>query len=1372
MRRLDSSTGSRWRNGGFKMACCGSALLLLLALAGCSGDGNNGGGGGGSGSEVTVIVSPSTALVQLNQTLQMSSAVVNAPTLALASTNGAVRATNVVTITTVSAHGFAVGNPVQISGVTDTSFIGTFLVATVPSATTFTFAQNGADATSGGGTVLHTAVRWQVNGVDGGAAATGTISVNGLYTAPPNLPPIITATIGAGGAVRASNTVTITTSAAHTFTAGQVVTIIGVTDPPPVTATIAATNGAVRTSNFVTITTTAAHGFFTGQLVTIAGVADTTFNGNFVISSVPSATTFAFLQVAADATSTGGTASVPGTSFNGTFAIATAPSATTFTYAQLGANATSGGGTANTSGVLITAISVADTSKTGTASVGLDSGIILTLTPTVVTVATGEFVQFTATNSGATATTINFLVNDVAGGNATVGTILATGRYTAPAAVPNPATVTVKAQAAADPTKFVTATVTIASAALTPTMTSLWPTVVAQGAAFQDFYIVGTNFISTTAVRFNGMLPPTAPIAVTSTLLRVRIPASMLDMAGVGMVPMQIDTQGGLAMPPAPINVMVTAERPALVGPSPDSVLQGVGVTPMDLHGGYYSTNSTVAEFDNGSLLGTTPDMADPSRKLQAAVNPNQTPGLYAVTVRNAGAAQPIAVTNLAIQPDLTVTAPTVGAPIAVGAMPSAVAMNTATGRAVVLNSGANPPTISVVDVATNAVVATHATHTAAGSSPTGLAVDSVRNLAVVANNGTNDISVINIATGALTIIPPQVITGTSTQLKPVSVGVNPVTGLGLVANQSTNEATVIDLTVVPPAARPNVSVSTGTNPRVAIEPRLNWAIVTPGGAGPVTIVDLAAPNATPARPAKVIATVLLGSNTRGISVNTETRRALLTDPGSAFAQIFSVLDQTVATVTASGGTAMEVGHVATATNPFTDLGVAVNPTTDMVSVIDMRRAQRVAQFAAGTDPVAVDIDPGMNKAVIANQADGTVSIATLGPIRGLQVLNVNPPLHIAPTPAADLVITVTGAGFTGAAVVRVDEMPLATVVVSARQLTATIPAALLNQARSFAVDVLDTAGRSNVVDLPIVKAVTVGAGMGTEAPIAVAIDQQRDLAVVANSGTDQASIVDLNTLAVTNVTVGDNPQGVAIYSRGARAVVSNRGSSTVSMIDIDPMSATFGTQVNTGTVGAEPIGVAVNDDLGQAVVANSVSNTVTIVNIADGTIDSAAALSPDIRPVAVAVDSARNLAAVANVASNSVAIVNMAPVNPVVLFRITNVNGANGVVYDPVSDRFIATAALGNTIAVIDTVTRQATQARVGINPTSIAYNGNSSTLVTVNSASDTVSVMDFLDRRIRAILPLSLSSQGAVAIHPRTNVAVFVDTANNRILLVQLPK
>jgi hypothetical protein len=71
--------------------------------------------------------------------------------------SGLARASNVVTVKTTAAHGLVVNDNVQICApldptlVHDTSFDGIFVIASVPSTTTFTYAQTAANATSGNG---------------------------------------------------------------------------------------------------------------------------------------------------------------------------------------------------------------------------------------------------------------------------------------------------------------------------------------------------------------------------------------------------------------------------------------------------------------------------------------------------------------------------------------------------------------------------------------------------------------------------------------------------------------------------------------------------------------------------------------------------------------------------------------------------------------------------------------------------------------------------------------------------------------------------------------------------------------------------------------------------------------------------------------------------------------------------------------------------------------------------------------------------------------------------------------------------------------------------------------------------------------------
>jgi len=114
--------------------------------------------------------------------------------------------------------------------------------------------------------------------------------------------------------------------------------------------------------------------------------------------------------------------------------------------------------------VTVSAISQADVTKSASAIVTItDGSISVTISPTSASLSQNQQKLFTATVSGSTNTQVSWQVNEVIGGSPSSGTIDATGLYTAPAAVPNPATVTVSAVSQADLTKSASAAVTIQS---------------------------------------------------------------------------------------------------------------------------------------------------------------------------------------------------------------------------------------------------------------------------------------------------------------------------------------------------------------------------------------------------------------------------------------------------------------------------------------------------------------------------------------------------------------------------------------------------------------------------------------------------------------------------------------------------------------------------------------------------------------------------------------------------------------------------------------------------------------------------------------------------------------------------------------------
>jgi hypothetical protein len=111
--------------------------------------------------------------------------------------------------------------------------------------------------------------------------------------------------------------------------------------------------------------------------------------------------------------------------------------------------------------VTVTAISVADPTKSDSASVTISLTPVLTVNPLQAIVVVANQQQFTANISGLMDQSVNWGVSGTGCSGAQCGTIDTNGLYTAPASVPNPAAVTVTATSQADNSVTGTATVTV-----------------------------------------------------------------------------------------------------------------------------------------------------------------------------------------------------------------------------------------------------------------------------------------------------------------------------------------------------------------------------------------------------------------------------------------------------------------------------------------------------------------------------------------------------------------------------------------------------------------------------------------------------------------------------------------------------------------------------------------------------------------------------------------------------------------------------------------------------------------------------------------------------------------------------------------------
>lgn len=1073
----------------------------------------------------------------------------------------------------------------------------------------------------------------------------------------------------------------------------------------------------------------------------------------------------------------------------------------------------------------VMAVSTVNSNAFGVLYVKIDSGIRVQMIPTDATIGSQETYTITANVTGTTDTAVTWSVNGLANGDTTNGTIVPTGPQTALYTAPTSTiTASIVATSSADPSESGTSTITVSSG-VDPAITSIDPTTAQQGSAQQDVYLTGTAFFSTSQVVVNGAAVPV--VWISATRMRATIPANLL--AQTGPLPITVQRQNGDMS--GPVTLSVSATRPSLVASSPDSVVATVAGFGVSLTGGFFSQTGTSATFDGfpGTGTGVNAAMSLASTRQATANVPAgslSTPGLYPIVVQNSGLAAGAPSTsaiNMAVTPaaGTLLTSPT--ATISVGASPSAIAVDEADGLAVVANTGAN--SVSIINLATNAVQTV-----AVGNAPTGIAVDDalptpLDPIAVVVNNGDNTVSSIDLKTNAVSA--PVTLPPLPSGATPYSIGINPVTHRAIVANASTNVATILDLSSGAPVVLLQVGgtptqtlpkYGTGPRPAVAIDPRLNWAVVTAGGGGLsiVNFVDLgrpAVPGIDAGTQPAVIGDLTLNTGVQGIGLNPETHQVLLTTPTQGNLTTFSLLDQSVSTIpfTNQGVTINQPGYVAAAISALPNLGIAVNTNANTAAILDLQNHLVVQNVNVGNAPVAVAVDPVTNEALVANQTDGTVSVVSLGTVRSSASLGSSqaPQItlsspEITYTSANPVSLTVNGGGFASGAQVFLDGTAVPSVLsATGRQITATVPASMLTAARRYAVYVQNPGQSfiSNIEDLTVAQSVSVGAQ-----PFGVAIDTKCDVAAVTNSGDGTVSLVSLSANAEPSpcasagtvgvigspVPVGTTPQGIAVDPLLGLAVVADSGSNSVSVVDTtDTNPPATSSACSSGTC-TSVTGVGVNLDTALAYVTgvrNDTSGThgnLSAFSLPSSGLPSSATLSGsflvDLNPEAVAADPNLNYLGVAIAGqgqASTVDILKVAQATPPL--RPNGFNLPTGIIFDPLNQVFVVANSLSNTVGFVDPNSGVPSFAQVGMNPTALDYNYQTSTLITANNASQTISILDYVcppalaancpAPRVRDILGLGGSPQFSIAIDPKLNLAVLADQSNNRVLLIPLP-
>jgi hypothetical protein len=455
-----------------------------------------------SASAINVTISPTSAVVMTGAQQQFTATVTGTTNLAVTWTLSGTGCTGVTcgTITTTGLYTApkALPNPPAVT-VTATSVAdparSAVAIVTVQAAPAVTVSPASAQVQTGKqmqftatvtGTT-NTVVIWSVSGSGCAGLSCGTVTSNGLYTAPANVPNppqvAVTATLVAFPTISGSATVTITS-------------------PILVTVSVTPSNISVNTG---------AQQQFTAK---VTGTSNT-------------AVTWSITGIGCVGQSCG-TISQTG--------LYTAPPILP-----------------SPSFLNVVATSVADPTKSGSATVTIVALISVTISPTTATVVTGGKQQFTASVSGSQNQNVTWTVSGTGCNGVACGTVSNSGLYTAPASVPGQPTVTVTATAQADPSKSASAVVTV----VLPIVVTVTPSTA--------LVTLGTT------QQFQATVTGTKNTAVTWSVQGtgcVQSACGTIDMNGLYQAPATVP------MPPT-VNVIATSQA--------DSTRSGVAVVTIAL---------------------------------------------------------------------------------------------------------------------------------------------------------------------------------------------------------------------------------------------------------------------------------------------------------------------------------------------------------------------------------------------------------------------------------------------------------------------------------------------------------------------------------------------------------------------------------------------------------------------------------------------------------------------------------------------------------------------------------------------------------------------------------------------------------------------
>ncbi len=265
--------------------------------------------------------------------------------------------------------------------------------------------------------------------------------------------------------------------------------------------------------------------------------------------------------------------------------------------------------------------------------------------------------------------------------------------------------------------------------------------------------------------------------------------------------------------------------------------------------------------------------------------------------------------------------------------------------------------------------------------------------------------------------------------------------------------------------------------------------------------------------------------------------------------------------------------------------------------------------------------------------------------------------------------------------------------------------------------------------DMPFLDAE--GQPISVISPLAVAVNEVTGRAVVVNAGSDNVSIVNLETEITEAVvpvgTSGSRPRSVAIDTENNLAIVTLVSGNSVALLDLNTNTPVLPAPI---PVGANPIGVAYDEKNDVALVANYGEGNVAVVRydvqgrigivvrrIFVGGQPQEISLSPELGLAVVSLSDGRAVA-VLDISTSAIDLIGLVEVN----------GSPSSVAINPRTSFAAALVPETRTFTLIDLTTLQkltTPEVSVGSNPIHLAVNPNNNTLLVANPSRDAVEIV-----------------------------------------------